>query len=77
MFDTYRSEFPQEHQYSLKKPLMPDVIIKNERHAENIFKIKLSQRIQNTQFLVVAYYDGVINLYSVLNGKIIDSFDVI
>lgn len=56
---------------------MPDVIIKNERHAENIFKIKLSQRIQNTQFLVVAYYDGVINLYSVLNGKIIDSFDAI
>lgn len=76
--DEYRREFCNSGglHYSLKTGLVPQLMIHNPKPSLHIFDIAFSHSLQNTQFLVVAYFNGVLDVYSVNSGKKIDSVDI-
>lgn len=72
----HRQAYSEDLLYSFKNYLTPEVTIVNPRPSLHIFQIKLSSNIQNTQFLIIIYYTGIIDIYSISSGKKIDTIDI-
>lgn len=73
---TYRKQFSENHSYSFAEALPVQICIKNPLSSCNIFKARISGSIQGTQFVVVVYYNGTVDVYSLSNGKKINSVDI-